>query len=125
MTPRLQLDACTTALQPTFPKIKFSSMSITWIRVLVDDASMPRASDLPDDVKSLVRRNAVEVSHTRFSADSERLISAVEKILGAVGAQERGKREEQESVDGEKCEREEKQPLEAERREHESHSPYP
>ena len=43
MTPRLQLDACTTALQPTFPKIKFSSMSITWIRVLVDDAAMPRA----------------------------------------------------------------------------------
>jgi len=50
-------------------------MSITWIRVLVDDAAMPRASDLPDDLKLLVRRNAVEVSHTRFSADSERLIA--------------------------------------------------
>lgn len=44
------------------------------IPVLVEGASMPRSGDLPDDLKSLVRRNALEVSHTRFRADSERLI---------------------------------------------------
>jgi len=45
--------------------------NIRVIPVLVDDASMPRASDLPDDLKLLVRRNAVEVSHTRFSAEGQ------------------------------------------------------
>src|SRR4029077_4087142 len=33
------------------------------IPVLVDGALMPRSSDLPDDLKALVRRNAVEISH--------------------------------------------------------------
>jgi hypothetical protein len=51
------------------------------IPVLVEGASMPRRGDLPDDIKSLVSRNALEVSHTRFRADSERLIGAVERAL--------------------------------------------
>jgi hypothetical protein len=51
------------------------------IPVLVDGASMPRSRDLPDDLKSLARRNALEVSHNRFRADSERLINAVERAL--------------------------------------------
>jgi hypothetical protein len=55
--------------------------NIRVIPVLVDDASMPRPSDLPDDLKALVRRNAVEVSYTRFSADSERLIAALERVF--------------------------------------------
>ena len=44
------------------------------IPVLVDGASMPRSRDLPDDLKSLARRNALQVSHNRFRADFERLI---------------------------------------------------
>jgi hypothetical protein len=32
MTVRHRLDVCMTAFQPGFPQIKFSSMSITWIR---------------------------------------------------------------------------------------------
>jgi hypothetical protein len=44
--------------------------NIRVIPVLVDDASMPRASDLPDDLKSVVRRNAVEVSDTEFQSQS-------------------------------------------------------
>ena len=50
------------------------------IPVLVDGASMPRSGELPDDVKALARRNSLEVSHTRFKADSERLIGALERI---------------------------------------------
>ena len=50
--------------------------------ITVEGASMPRSGDLPDDLKSLVpRRQALEVSHNRFNADSERLISAVERAL--------------------------------------------
>jgi hypothetical protein len=36
------------------------------IPVLVEGASMPRPGELPDDLKSLVRRNALEVSHNRL-----------------------------------------------------------
>ena len=36
------------------------------IPVLIDGAAMPRASDLPDSLKKLVRRQYVEVSHSRF-----------------------------------------------------------
>ena len=63
--------------------------NIRVIPVLVDDASVPRASDLPDDLKSLVRRNAVEVSHTRFGADSERLIAALERVFEKTAAEKR------------------------------------
>jgi hypothetical protein len=51
------------------------------IPVLVDGATMPRSRDLPDDLKSLARRNALEVSHNRFRTDSKRLIAAVEQAL--------------------------------------------
>jgi len=66
--------------------------NIRVIPVLVDDASMPRASDLPDDLKALVRRNAVEVSYTRFRADSERLIVALERIFEKTTAEQRERR---------------------------------
>lgn len=51
------------------------------IPVLVDGASMPRSSDLPDDLKILARRNALEISHDSFDADSGRLVSAIERAL--------------------------------------------
>jgi hypothetical protein len=59
------------------------------IPVLVDGASMPRSGELPDDLELLVRRNALEVSHTRFRADSERLIRAVELALEETAAERR------------------------------------
>jgi hypothetical protein len=40
---------------------------------------MPVVGELPDDLRSLVRRNALELSHYRFQPDSERLIDAVER----------------------------------------------
>ena len=39
------------------------------IPVLVDGASMPRSGDLPDDLKALVRRNALQLGHERFRTD--------------------------------------------------------
>jgi internalin A len=42
---------------------------------------MPSYRDLPYDLRAMVRRNALEVSYTRFSADSERLIKALAAIL--------------------------------------------
>jgi hypothetical protein len=47
------------------------------IPVLVNDASMPRAKELPDDLKPLVRRNGMEVSNQRFRYDVDRLIRAL------------------------------------------------
>ena len=59
------------------------------IPALVDGASMPRSRDLPDDLKSLARRNALEVSHNRFSADLERLIGALERAVEKTTTQNR------------------------------------
>ena len=53
------------------------------IPVLVEGASMPQASQLPEDLKPLARRNALSVSHDRFRADSERLIDSVGEVLEA------------------------------------------
>jgi hypothetical protein len=57
------------------------------IPVLVDGAKMPVVRELPDDLRSLVRRNALELSHYRFQPDSERLIDAVERALEKTAAQ--------------------------------------
>jgi hypothetical protein len=53
------------------------------IPVLVEGASMPRAAELPEELKALARRNALSVSHERFRADSERLIDSVSEVLEA------------------------------------------
>ncbi|HTJ03281.1 MAG TPA: toll/interleukin-1 receptor domain-containing protein, partial [Methylovirgula sp.] len=51
------------------------------IPVLINGARMPRATDLPDPLKPLVRRQAIEISHTRFDSDSERLTRVVQRAL--------------------------------------------
>lgn len=51
------------------------------IPILVDGASMPQAKDLPDDLRPLARLNAVEVNHSRFGTDLERLTPAIERAL--------------------------------------------
>ena len=80
------------------------------IPVLVDGASMPRDRDLPDDLKALVRRNALQLSHERFRTDSERLASAVEQALENTRA-ERRELEEKERMDTERRETEKKERL--------------
>ena len=49
------------------------------IPVLVGGARMPRKQDLPEELAPLSRRNAIELSETRFHADVNRLIEAIEK----------------------------------------------
>jgi formylglycine-generating enzyme required for sulfatase activity len=56
--------------------------NIRVIPVLVRGAPMPRSTDLPDALKKLARRNALEISDTRFHYDVDRLIETLEKVLG-------------------------------------------
>jgi hypothetical protein len=99
-------------------------LNIRVIPVLVDDASMPRSNDLPDDLKLLARLNALELSHTRFNADFGRLVAALKKS-DAEGKQlveknsarsrlesQRRQNEEKQNLEVQRCEREERNRLE-------------
>lgn len=57
------------------------SRNVRVIPLLVDGARMPKADELPDDLKSLARRNAADLSHTRFADDVERLAGVLERII--------------------------------------------
>ena len=52
------------------------------IPVLLDGAVMPTEESLPEPLRALARRNAIEISNTRFKSDSDRLIEVVAKVLG-------------------------------------------
>lgn len=52
------------------------------IPVLVADAKMPRAEELPKDLHALVRRNAIELSDTRWDYDVNRLCDTLARVLG-------------------------------------------
>lgn len=58
------------------------SRNIRVIPVLLDGASMPAEEALPEPLRALARRNALEVSNSRFKSDMERLLGAVSKALG-------------------------------------------
>jgi WD40 repeat protein len=51
------------------------------IPVLLNKAEMPRASDLPETLQPLARRNAVRLTQDRFRADAQGLINALEGAL--------------------------------------------
>jgi hypothetical protein len=51
------------------------------IPVLSDNTAMPRAEELPEDIKPLARRNAIRFTRDRFKDDAERLIRVLEKAL--------------------------------------------
>ena len=51
------------------------------IPVLVGGAAMPQAEDLPDDLRPLCERQAVEVRDAHFHSDAEQLIDIVHKAL--------------------------------------------
>jgi hypothetical protein len=57
------------------------------IPVLVDGASMPSADDLPASLAKLVRRQALELSPSRFDFDTGRLLRVLERTLGEVQAE--------------------------------------
>ena len=52
------------------------------IPVLVRGAKMPLAEQLPDDLKDLAYRNAVELTHARWKSDVQVLVRALKPCLG-------------------------------------------
>ncbi|HYV01778.1 MAG TPA: TIR domain-containing protein [Actinomycetota bacterium] len=50
------------------------------IPVLVQGAKMPSARSVPDDIKALLRRNAIEVSDQRWRFDTQRLIDLLARL---------------------------------------------
>ena len=52
------------------------------IPVLVDGAIIPKASELPDSLKPLVRRQAIDLRQAHFGRDSEALIERLREALG-------------------------------------------
>ncbi len=54
------------------------------IPILVGGASMPRADELPDSLSKLVRRQALELSPSRFEFDTSRLLKVLDWTLAEV-----------------------------------------
>jgi TIR domain len=81
------------------------------IPVLVEGAFVPEIDQLPDDLKALVRRNALDISHNRFNSDVARLVKAIEGVLEKAEAER--KQREKERLE---AEQREKDRLEAEQR---------
>jgi len=54
---------------------------IAVIPVLVDGAVMPSEESLSDDLKPLARRHALELRHTRFDADADTIVHALETVV--------------------------------------------
>jgi hypothetical protein len=78
-----------------FVRIELASAlrrDIPVIPVLVRGAKMPRVEQLPDDLKELAYRNAVELTHARWKSDVQVLIRALRPFLEerGVGSDENG-----------------------------------
>src|SRR5262249_3124562 len=65
------------------------------IPVLVDGMTMPNEDSLPSAVQPITRRNAIEISNTRFNYDVEQLITAVRKIFDATDVKRKADAEDQ------------------------------
>jgi hypothetical protein len=63
------------------------------IPVLVNDAKMPRSTELPESLKPFARCNAVRLTHERFRADTQGLIKALEQVLTDAEAARRAEEE--------------------------------
>jgi hypothetical protein len=73
-----------------FARIEIATALRREIRVIpVEGAMMPRSTELPDDLKPLVRRNALRVSDTGFDDDCGRLIVALKRVLEKTAAEQR------------------------------------
>lgn len=55
--------------------------NIQVIPVLIDNTPMPKASELPESMRALYRRQFVEISNTRFEDDVQNLAEAIQKVL--------------------------------------------
>ncbi|MFZ0691979.1 MAG: TIR domain-containing protein [Acidobacteriaceae bacterium] len=71
-----------------FVRIELASAlrrDIPVVPVLVRGAKMPTAEELPDDLKELAFRNAVELTHARWKSDVEVLIRALRPYMDEPG----------------------------------------
>jgi hypothetical protein len=86
------------------------------IPVLVNDAKMPRSTELPESLKAFARCNAVRLTHERFRADTAGLIKSLEQVLSETEA---GRKAEGDAVrrDAKAREKAEAERLRQERRE--------
>jgi tetratricopeptide (TPR) repeat protein len=87
------------------------------IPVLVDGASIPRSTELPDDLKPLVRRNALRITATSFDGDCQRLAATIRLVLEKAATDER--EHEKDRLDAENRAREDADRADAQRRENE------
>lgn len=81
-----------------FVRIELASAlrrDIPVVPVLVRGAKMPRVEQLPDDLKELAYRNAVELTHARWKSDVQALLQALGPYLDeyADASNERGGKE--------------------------------
>ena len=51
------------------------------IPVLIQQATMPRPDQLPEDLVTLTRRNAIVITHQSFSHDAGKLVKAVQSLF--------------------------------------------
>lgn len=59
------------------------SRNVRVIPVLLDGSRMPSEESLPEPLRALTLRNAIEISNSRFKSDANRLVDAVGKVLDA------------------------------------------
>jgi hypothetical protein len=52
--------------------------NVVVVPVLVGGAAMPNVEELPDDLKQLTQRNAIELSDSRWVTDVNQLIEEIE-----------------------------------------------
>jgi uncharacterized membrane protein YhaH (DUF805 family) len=52
------------------------------IPVLVDGARMPRSEELPESLRPLARRQAMELTHQRFASGVDELATGIKRALG-------------------------------------------
>jgi hypothetical protein len=63
--------------------------NIPVVPLLVDAARMPKASELPDSLKLLARRQAIQVRNTNFRSDAEALVKRLRETLAPLGEPKR------------------------------------
>ena len=76
------------------------------IPVLVDGMTMPSPETLPVPLKPLSRRNAIEISHTRFNYDVEQLTTAIGKVFDATEARRKANEENQRPMEEDRANQE-------------------
>lgn len=72
-----------------FVRIELASAlrrDIPVVPVLVRGAKMPRVDQLPDDLKELAYRNAVELTHARWKSDVQVLVRSLQSYLNLTRA---------------------------------------